>query len=151
MTLTAFFLLMMVSGGADLCIGMLDAVGLTMQKMELQELGVQIEQSYAERGWLPDQDSFAQFCAERMKTGGRTPGKDRWGTVYWIETVRFEGKALEESEYVLVSAGPDRKWRTKDDLVYRGKSASVFLRRPLPPSGPPAGTVPGTIWPPRRR
>ena len=80
---------------------------------------------------VPHSIELVKFCAEELSASGRDPGKD-----YWLSPYRlfYRGSLYQENSsvtlgyddsdhFVVVSAGVDTKFRTKDDLTSKNDSS----------------------------
>jgi len=80
-------------------------------QIEMQSIARAIVMHYVNEETLPVRD-FSGFMRENMRTAAknvaRDPACDMWGTAYVFR--------LRDTDIELYSAGPDRKWRTPDDI-----------------------------------
>ena len=81
--------------------------------IEMQGIAEAIAQEYTSEGTLP-LNNFGQFLKDNMREKGggekRDRSKDPWGTDYKL--------ALKGEGFEVQSAGPDKAWKTEDDLKY---------------------------------
>lgn len=63
---------------------------------------------------------FPEFLRKNIQAKGRDAALDLWGTAYYLETARWHDFVFPSAgdEFVVWSAGPDRKFRTADDEVW---------------------------------
>lgn len=93
-------------------VDILGTVQTTASTVEMNEIARAVRMHYLETNHLP-LDNFPAFLRESMTqaSGKRTrdPSADLWGTPFRIEKTPYGFRVL--------SAGPDRKWGTADDLA----------------------------------
>lgn len=93
-------------------VDILGTVQTTASGVEMNEIARAVKMHYLETGRLPLND-FSAFLRESMTqaSGKRTrdPAADLWGTPFRIERT--------PKGFRILSAGPDRKWNTPDDLA----------------------------------
>lgn len=95
-----------------------DALGKTNEnvgmKMQMQQIAQMLKMEYISSNTLIT-GSLLELIQENTKSSGRAitsqTGRDSWGTPYW---------AIATADGVdVVSAGADKKWRTRDDLRFQ--------------------------------
>lgn len=79
---------------------------------------VMVEQLTLGRRLAPGE--LAPLLRREIEAGGRDPALDVWESAYFLETRLFHGKAFARGgdEFVVCSAGPDRRWADEDDLYW---------------------------------
>jgi len=78
--------------------------------VSLKTAGEQVRNYAIENGHVPEGDSVEVPIAAGLRT---TPSMDPWGNA-----VQYKG---EGNHYSFSSAGPDKQWGTKDDIVITDK------------------------------
>ena len=85
----------------------------TGTKLQMSQIALYVKMEYLDKNALPKGELtrliVAQLEADGRKTTGKS-GKDTWGNAYWC--------AEAKGGFYVVSAGPDGKWRTKDDIYF---------------------------------
>ena len=93
-------------------VDILGTVQTTASGVEMNEIARAVRMHYLETNRLPT-DNFSAFLRESMAQAGgkrtRDPSADLWGTAFRIEKT--------PKGFRVLSAGPDRKWGTPDDLA----------------------------------
>jgi len=90
--------------------------------IEMRNICRAVVMHYVNTGEIPLRN-FSRFLRENMvERGGkeiRDHSKDMWGTPYAI--------AVKDVEIIVMSAGPDKTWRTEDDLYCSESLAKVEI------------------------
>ncbi len=99
----------------------------TGSKIEMVQVARFVQMEYLDRNVLPQGD-LTRLIVDNLRADGRVitakSGKDPWGGAYW-------GRSAKNGFYV-ISGGPDRKWRTKDDIFFFQSLAALGYRAPAP-------------------
>jgi hypothetical protein len=109
-------------------------------KLEMRQIARFIEIDFADSKQIPSGPAaIREKMVTHLRAGGQPvtadTGKDRWGTDYQISE-------LKGTAFVLYSAGPDKKWKSKarDNVSY--STTIVAASRPRQPTEP---VVPGKL------
>jgi len=105
-------------------------------KGEMEVVAKAVQEHYAKTGQFPSTSQqveklLANYLTERHKQVGTSTGVDRWGTRYLL--------VPRKGSFDVVSAGPDKQWRTADDITltrFFGGSGE----KPRPPKPAPSQT-----------
>lgn len=111
----ALLFLSYTSAGKDL----FDKLQISSGAMEVGRIAGMLDREAASSDLQPgtnpyprDYDAFCKLLQENTREDGDAAWKDRWGTAFYYYTALYNGKP----GYCVASAGPDRKWRTEDDI-----------------------------------
>jgi hypothetical protein len=119
----------------------------TGTKLQMSQIARCVQMEYLDTNTLPKGD-ITKLIVDQLVADGRQvtekSGKDTWGNPYWsLET---------QGGFCIVSAGPDGKWRTRDDIYFQqsltglgyraAPSAAAPKAAPKPVPKPPAKTAP---------
>lgn len=106
------------ASGRDLVNLVVRFTQVTVEKYTMHSIGktVMVEQITLGRRLTPAE--LAPLLRRQIKAGGRDPAQDLWRTPYFLETRYFHSKVFQPTsdEFVVCSAGPDRRWADDDDL-----------------------------------
>jgi hypothetical protein len=70
------------------------------------------------------EDDWSSYIRQHMSSDDRTrdTSKDLWLTPYHVSIGRGYGESGASEDYAVRSAGPDRQYRTDDDIVASGRT-----------------------------
>jgi len=95
-------------------------------KMEMIQVSKCVQMYFVDNNRLPTTEEFPVMIRECTKDEGRKLLKDAavdiWGTYYWLAVVK--------AGFYVVSAGPDKKWSTKDDVSFYQTMGNLGLSEP---------------------
>lgn len=104
--------------GRDLLHTVVHFTQVTVESCTLASIGKRVlaEQTVLERRLR--EDELFPLLRREMSVRGRDPTHDLWDTAYFLETRGWYGRTFRPrgDEFAVCSAGPDRRWRTPDDL-----------------------------------
>lgn len=131
MVLAALAALGIGQSGRDLLLTVVNFTQVTVESYTLASIGKRVlaEQTVLERRLR--EDELFPLLRREMSVRGRDPTHDLWDTAYFLETNGWYGKPfkLRGDEFAVCSAGPDRRWRTPDDLHWTHFDEQRFARR----------------------
>jgi hypothetical protein len=105
----------------------------TGTKLQMSQIARSVQMEYVDQNALILGD-LTKLIVDQLAAEGRQvtaeSGKDIWGNPYW--SVAAKGG------FCVVSAGPDRKWRTRDDIVFHQSLTALGYRDPPAAAARPA-------------
>ena len=103
----------------------------TGSKIEMVQVARFVQMDYLDRNVLPEGD-LTPLILENLRADSRAitakSGRDPWGGAYWCLAAK--------GGFHVASAGPDRRWRTKDDIFFFQNLSGLGYNGPAPVARP---------------